>query len=421
MRFQFTTGNQIINRYVASRWLSGGRKLKTDYYTYVVPLAIPLDSGKVITNPKYIVNVVNLSGTSYVDDAEYTRRSDGLTYANGGKVYNSEGYTNGDGLTAYSYYRKDHLGNNREVWYPNTTAQRTEYYPSGLPWSEGLNPSTQEHKYNGKEFIKMDGYDTYDYGARGYYPAMWRFTSVDPLCEMKPWQSPYMYCIGNQVNRTEVTGLNDLPGVTVTAPDLSKNKSNSSSPSTHFIDIANRNTPQILRLTPPTPSFNLPINPIINNVLIKNKDLEKENSTLQNISDALAAIGLSSSNVNIVTKNYAGEEIVYVTIEGTNAIVQTEKVLTVLKGVTNATIVLWVTIDFIHAAIVPSFMDKAKFNTTITIVAVIIGGAVSAPAGIVISGGYLFLDKLGAFTPYNINSNYQKPITPQDATRVIIR
>jgi RHS repeat-associated protein len=203
---QFTTGNQIINRYAAD-----GRKLKTDYYTYLVPLAVPLDPGKVITNPTYVANVVNLSGTSYVDNAEYTRRSDGLTYANGPRVYNSEGYTTGDGITVYSYYHKDHLGNNREVWDPNNIGtgniiQRTEYYPSGLPWSEGSGESLQPRKYNGKEFIEMDGYDTYDYGARGLQAATMRFMTMDPLAEMYYSVSPYVYCKDNPVNYIDPNG-----------------------------------------------------------------------------------------------------------------------------------------------------------------------------------------------------------------------
>ena len=67
----------------------------------------------------------------------------------------------------------------------NTTIQHTQYYPSGLPWASnnGDNLGLQPYKYNGKEFVEMHVYDTYDYGARGYYPAMGRFTSVDPLCE----------------------------------------------------------------------------------------------------------------------------------------------------------------------------------------------------------------------------------------------
>ncbi|MGI6048043.1 MAG: hypothetical protein ACOYEG_08575 [Petrimonas sp.] len=36
------------------------------------------------------------------------------------------------------YYRRDHLGNVREVWKSNTATslavQRMQYYPSGLPW-----------------------------------------------------------------------------------------------------------------------------------------------------------------------------------------------------------------------------------------------------------------------------------------------
>jgi RHS repeat-associated protein len=70
-------------------------------------------------------------------------------------------------------------------------------YPSGLPWASNSidNPITQPYKYNGKEFVEMHGYDTYDYGARGYYPAMGRFTSVDPLAEKYYSISPYTYCV----------------------------------------------------------------------------------------------------------------------------------------------------------------------------------------------------------------------------------
>jgi RHS repeat-associated protein len=93
--------------------------------------------------------------------------------------------------------------------------QVTQYYPSGLPWWEGRMPETQNRKYNGKEFVEAHGYDTYDYGARGYYPAIMRFTTVDPLAEKKPWLSPYNYCSDNPVNRVDPDGNRDWPvGVT---------------------------------------------------------------------------------------------------------------------------------------------------------------------------------------------------------------
>ena len=183
-----------------------GTKLKTDFYTQVVNLSVPLMSGQV---GKYTfqAGVVNLTGFAYNENAEYQRRNDGWSYANGGKVYNSEGYSLGDGGTAYYYYRKDHLGNVREV--TNSTGsvvQRTQYYSSGLPWAEGLSPSTQSHKYNGKEFIEMNGYDTYDYGARLYYPAVPHLTSIDPLCEKYYSISPYVYCANNPVNLIDPDG-----------------------------------------------------------------------------------------------------------------------------------------------------------------------------------------------------------------------
>jgi RHS repeat-associated protein len=103
------------------------------------------------------------------------------------------------------------LGNNREVWRASskTTIQRTQYYASGLPWetTPADNLSLQPYKYNGKEFVEMHGYDTYDYGARGYYAAMGRFTSVDPHAEKYYSISPYAYCAGNPVNRIDPDGM----------------------------------------------------------------------------------------------------------------------------------------------------------------------------------------------------------------------
>jgi len=140
------------------------------------------------------------------------------------RMHNPEGYAdnvtiNPDG-PYYYYYHKDHLGNNREVWraaytmngtvVPAATIQQTQYYPSGLPWSEGTGVSVQPYKYNGKEFVEMHGYDTYDYGARGYYPAMGRFTTVDPLAEKCYSISPYFYCSGNPVNRIDPDGRADF-------------------------------------------------------------------------------------------------------------------------------------------------------------------------------------------------------------------
>ena len=61
-------------------------------------------------------------------------------------------------------------------------------------------------KYNGKEFIEMHGYDTYDCGARGMYPALMRFTTPDPLAEKYYSVSPYVYCHNNPVNRIDPDG-----------------------------------------------------------------------------------------------------------------------------------------------------------------------------------------------------------------------
>lgn len=37
-----------------------------------------------------------------------------------------------------------------------------------------------------------------------------RFDSPDPLAHVKPWNSPYAFCGGDPINRTDPTGLNDF-------------------------------------------------------------------------------------------------------------------------------------------------------------------------------------------------------------------
>ncbi|HOK36847.1 MAG TPA: RHS repeat-associated core domain-containing protein [Paludibacteraceae bacterium] len=61
-------------------------------------------------------------------------------------------------------------------------------------------------KYNGKEFVEMHGYDTYDYGVRGMYPAIMRFTTPDPLAEKYYSISPYAYCGNNPIKFVDLDG-----------------------------------------------------------------------------------------------------------------------------------------------------------------------------------------------------------------------
>lgn len=139
--------------------------------------------------------------TAYIGNIEYlTQQAATSKFISLLRVHNAEGYTEkfyrSNVSQVYFYYRRDHLGNNREVWRapytvyvannhvsPGYVVQQTQYYPSGLTWDEGTGASQQPFKYNGKEFVEMHGYDAYDYGARGYYPALGRFTTIDPLAE----------------------------------------------------------------------------------------------------------------------------------------------------------------------------------------------------------------------------------------------
>ena len=127
--------------------------------------------------------------------------------------------------TAYGYtlfyYNQDHLGNNREVLNSSgTIQQQTNYYPFGAPYTDPkavVSASLQPFKYNGKELVTMHGLNTYDYGARQYYPILCRWDRVDPLAEKNPDITPYHYCHNNPVNRVDPDGkevIDKLPAQT---------------------------------------------------------------------------------------------------------------------------------------------------------------------------------------------------------------
>lgn len=383
---QFKNGNQIKNLYDAS-----GHKLGTEYYTQLTNIT-PLTDGQIV-NQSYIAGAVDQNGTAYIGNFEYNTLKGNSTLTALSRIYNDEGYVENLTNPQYYYFRHDHLGDNREVWLANTntTVQRTQYYPSGLPWAyqTGDNPDLQHRKYNGKEFVEMHGWDTYDYGARGNYAAIGKWTSVDPFSETTPWQSPFMFCSGNSVNRIDPTGLKDveLPEgavvITAKAPD---NNSNYSSRFLQLLNHANINTQKIPNITPPAPSISITTN--INNAGTNNKDHKKQINIIQNISDALTGAGIANDGFSIAVEQEAGNEIVYVTIKGSQAAVQSAKVLRVLKGISGATIVVGIALDIVHAIYDPKYTGKAFVNTGVAIVAGVIGGF----PGLVIGTTYYIVD-----------------------------
>ena len=70
------------------------------------------------------MDIIDETGTFYIDNFEYGFNGcdPGIYWID--KIYNSEGYCNEgpNNYSTYYYYRKDHLGNNREVWRTAFTA-----------------------------------------------------------------------------------------------------------------------------------------------------------------------------------------------------------------------------------------------------------------------------------------------------------
>ncbi len=216
-----------------TRWIfddAGKQKLSSRYITVNAGVYQPLNPGQIIENLDVNENDnVTVDGMDYIGNIEYqiyryfdwdvTFEPAELKYIY--RIHNPEGFATNATTTngpIYSYSRKDHLGNNREVWrasytwgsttHPAATVQRTQYYPSGLPWksNNGDNPGSQPYKYGGKEFVEMHGLDEYDSDARWYYPAIMRTTTMDPLAEKYYDISPYAWCGNNPVRFVDPDG-----------------------------------------------------------------------------------------------------------------------------------------------------------------------------------------------------------------------
>ena len=157
----------------------------------------------------------------YEDSVDYMLGGT-LTLKNGliDKYYFEDGYCKIEKLSdnsgesiRYYYYDQDHLGNIRQVTEVDENCiakvvQINNYYPFGMQYCDGtVDDFDQNHKYNGKEYDKMHGLNTYDYGARQYNPVTARWDRMDPLCEKDYGTSPYVYCHDNPVRFVDSDGL----------------------------------------------------------------------------------------------------------------------------------------------------------------------------------------------------------------------
>ena len=197
-------GNEI-------RYSAAGEKLRVTHLTAVPNITVPIGTARELAPSE----ILSTDSTDYLLGGTLTMKNGRID-----RYLFDEGYCQAskyasnpvqDGFTPY-YFDRDHLGSVRQVIKAygstkGTVVQRMEYYPSGLQFCDNTTDSdVQPQRYNGKEYDKMHGLCTYDYGARQYNPVTARWDRMDPLCEKYYDISPYAYCGNNPVNAVDPDG-----------------------------------------------------------------------------------------------------------------------------------------------------------------------------------------------------------------------
>ena len=107
----------------------------------------------------------------------------------------------------YFFYLKYHLGSNHVVLNGSgTLKQQIHYYSSGLPISDLSGMSNQRYMFQDKMFDTMHGLRWHDHGARFADNTIFRWTTMDPLCEDYYDVSPYVYCGNKPVFNVDILG-----------------------------------------------------------------------------------------------------------------------------------------------------------------------------------------------------------------------
>jgi RHS repeat-associated protein len=197
-----------VTRYIYS---AAGEKLRVTYLTAVPNITVPIGSTRELAPSE----ILAADSTDYLLGGTLTMRNGRIDKYQFDEGYcQAEKYANNPVQDTFKFYYfdRDHLGSVRQVIEAEgtdqgTIVQKMNYYPSGLQFCNNVTDSdVQPRRYNGKEYDKMHGLNTYDYGARQYNPVTARWDRMDPLCEKYYSISPYAYCGGDPVNAVDPDG-----------------------------------------------------------------------------------------------------------------------------------------------------------------------------------------------------------------------